>query len=204
MVFINKVTTNLSYFFREKHHFQYLQSTVLPDIEQRNRATRKLRIWSAACSSGQEAYSVAMTLAEEQNFSDWDTRILATDINTSMVEQCSQGIYDEEQLRGLQPSHIKQWFEQTDADEWKISSELQRLLLVNRLNLFNEWPFTTKIDIIFCRNVLIYFELEKQAEILNRFADVQSSGAYLFLGHAESLVSDIPYKRINNTIYQRC
>lgn len=202
--FINTVTTNLTYFFREPHHFDYLRGTALPALVKRNSRSKKIRTWSSACSSGQEVYSVAMLLAEEKNLSQWETRILATDIDTEMVQHCSTGRYTSENLRGLTPEHQRRWLDQQADGSWMIKEELRQKVMCKQLNLFSDWPFHTDVDVIFCRNALIYFDSEHQDQLLQKFADFQTPGAYLFLGHSESIKdTSLPYKRVANTVYER-
>lgn len=202
--FINTVTTNLTYFFREPHHFEFLRQTAIPALVQRNNSSRKLRFWSSACSSGQEAYSMAMVAAENAQLTDWNTRILATDIDTEMVETCSAGIYAQDTLRGLPPHQQTQWMQQGEDGQLQFKDKLRDMLLTKQLNLFSTWPFRSGVDAIFCRNALIYFDEAHQHKLLTKFADYQTPGAYLFLGHSESIKGTaFPYKRVSNTVYER-
>lgn len=202
--FINTVTTNLTYFFREPHHFEFLRKTAIPALVQRNASDRKIRLWSSACSSGQEAYSMAMVAAETAQLTDWHTRILATDIDTEMVEACSAGIYAEDTLRGLPPQQQTQWMQQCNEGRLQFKDKLRDMLLTKQLNLFSNWPFRPGIDAIFCRNALIYFDEAHQHKLLSKFADFQTPGSYLFLGHSESIKGNtFPYKRVSNTVYER-
>ena len=202
--FINTVTTNLTYFFREPHHFEFLRQTAIPALIKRNASSKNLRLWSSACSSGQEAYSMAMVAAESSQLLDWNTRILATDIDTEMVESCSVGIYAQDTLRGLPPQQQTQWMQQCGDGRLKFKDKLRGMLLTKQLNLFSTWPFRSGVDVIFCRNALIYFDESHQHDLLTKFADYQTPGAYLFLGHSESIKgTTFPYKRVSNTVYER-
>ena len=201
--FINTITTNLTYFFREPHHFEYLKEHALPKLRQSLGASHALRVWSSACSSGQEAYSIAMTLAESPDTSGWRTRILATDIDTDMVERTRAGIYGGEALRGLDTKCKEKWFEQQPDGDWQMREALRQVVMPKSLNLFDDWPFKPGVDIIFCRNVLIYFDDEHQAKLQRKFADCQKPGSLLFLGHSESLKGGLPYRRVSNTVYER-
>lgn len=202
--FINTVTTNLTYFFREPHHFDFLRQTAIPALVLRNTSSRKLRFWSSACSSGQEAYSMAMVVAESAQLTDWNTRILATDIDTEMVEACSAGLYAQDTLRGLPPAQQTQWMQQCESGQLQFKDKLRDMLLSKQLNLFSTWPFRSGVDAIFCRNALIYFDEAHQYKLLTKFADYQTKGAYLFLGHSESIKGTaLPYKRVSNTVYER-
>jgi len=202
--FINTVTTNLTYFYREPHHFDYLNSVAIPALVKRNEQKKEIRLWSSACSSGQEAYSMAMVLADHAQLRNWNKKILATDIDTDMVRTCTQGIYSTEALRGLEPETQKNWLDPADDGFWQVKSELRRMLVAKHLNLFSTWPFRSDVDVIFCRNALIYFDETHQLQLLQKFADFQTPGAFLFLGHSESIKSSsIPYKRVSNTVYER-
>lgn len=202
--FINTVTTNLTYFFREPHHFEFLENEALPALMQRNRQSKKLRVWSSACSSGQEAYSIAMTLALIPKIGDWATKILATDIDTEVVGHCAKGLYKPEALRGLSPEQQSRWLRGDDSGAWLVQDELRKLVVSKQLNLFSNWPFRKDVDVIFCRNALIYFDEAHQTKLLKRFAEYQTPGAYLFLGHSESIKStSLPYRRVSNTVYER-
>ncbi len=202
--FINTVTTNLTYFFREPHHFDYLRDIAIPELVKRNQHSHQLRIWSSACSSGQEAYSIAMTLASHPDLQSWTNRVLATDIDTAMVSQCESGIYSTDSLRGLEPELQRSWLSKTEDNRWLINEELRKMVLSKPLNLFSDWPFRNDVDVIFCRNAFIYFDEPHQNQIIEKFAEFQTSGAFLFLGHSESIKgSNSNYKRVSNTVYQR-
>lgn len=201
--FVNKVTTNLTYFFRESHHFEHLLDKAIPSLQSEVAARGKVRIWSAACSSGQEPYSIAIALASKQLHKLADLCILCTDINTEMIRRARSGTFHSNELRGLSEAQKSQWFKQTDAGLEAVS-ELRELILCNTLNLFGPWPFSGPVDIIFCRNALIYFSREMQSQLVERFASVQRPGAFLYLGHSET-VQGIQklYERIENTVYRR-
>lgn len=201
--FVNKVTTNLTYFFRESHHFEHLLDNAIPLLQSQVAARGKVRIWSAACSSGQEPYSIAIALASKQLHKLADFCILCTDINTEMTKRARSGTFYSNELRGLSEAQKSQWFKQTDAGLEAVS-ELRELMLCNTLNLFGPWPFTGPVDIIFCRNAMIYFSREMQSQLVERFASVQRPGAFLYLGHSET-VQGIQklYERIENTVYRR-
>ncbi len=201
--FINTVTTNLTFFFRENHHFDYLASDTFPEIARTKRA-RKLRIWSSASSSGQEPYSLAMVAAESSHLSGWTTKILATDIDTDMVQRTRDGIYDEEQMRGLDNTRRQKWMDPVAGGRHQVKRELRDMLICKQLNLFNRWPIKPPVDIIFCRNVLIYFDKTDQFKIVKEFAKMQATGDYLFLGHSESFreIATL-YKPVSNTVYRR-
>ena len=206
--FINAITTNLTAFFREPHHFEYLSSTLLPELMRYNDASRRLRIWSAGCSSGEEPYSIAMTVRETiPETAGWDVRILATDLDTNMVERARSGIYSEERVASLPRQRLKRWFLRGKGEHQgkvRVRPELQSMITFRQLNLLHDWPFSGPFDIIFCRNVVIYFSKDTQRVLINRYADITHPKSALFLGHSESLfkVSD-RFDLVGNTIYRR-
>jgi chemotaxis protein methyltransferase CheR len=206
--FINAVTTNLTSFFRENHHFDYLRDAFLAPIVAAGARGQRIRIWSAGCSSGEEPYSIAMTIAE--NLPDWqrmDIKILATDLDTEMVERGQNGVYREDRVAGIGAKRLSTWFREVPgagARHYKVVPELASLITFRRLNLMEPLPFKGPLDVIFCRNVIIYFDKETQRELFLRVAPLQRPGALLFLGHSESLfkVSEA-FSLIGKTIYRR-
>ncbi len=187
--FVNAITTNVTAFFRENHHFEALANEYLPEIMTRNYSTKKIRIWSAGCSSGEEPYSIAMTIKE--NVPDfWDVKILATDLDTNMVAHGKAGIYTNDRANGISKKRLKKWFwrgKGMNSDKVKVLPEVQNLILFKQLNLMDEWPIKNTFDIIFCRNVVIYFDKDTQKKLFNRYAEVLDDNGHLFLGHSESL-----------------
>jgi len=202
--FIDTVTTNLTYFFREPHHFEVLSETVLPQLAKRINMSTPIRIWSAGCSSGAEPYSLAIVSRESEATSARSVRILCTDIDTKMVESTRLGSYSEEQMRGLDDARRQRWFSKTASGRFQANEELGSMLICKQLNLFDKWPIKPGVDVIMCRNVLIYFNPEYQKKLLKNFALIQRPGSYLFLGHSETLegFKDC-YRRIDNTVYER-
>jgi len=186
--FVNSVTTNLTSFFRESHHFDYLKKTVLPNLIQRNRTSRRIRIWSAGSSTGEEPYSIAMTVAETMP-PGWDVKILATDLDTDVLAHGEQGIYDESRVEDLPNSVVKRWFVKNKRLPGKIrvKPELQELIYFRQLNLLQPWPMEGPLDIIFCRNVIIYFDVPTKQKLIDRYADLLVDGGHMFLGHSEAM-----------------
>ncbi|MEE9335223.1 MAG: protein-glutamate O-methyltransferase CheR [Granulosicoccaceae bacterium] len=202
--FIDTVTTNLTYFFREPHHFEVMQKDVFAGILTRSEASKPVRLWSAGCSSGQEPYSMAITAIESGLAAKCQVKILCTDIHSKMVRQTEQGIYSRDELRGLSADQQSKWFKQNANGRWESDSALRSLLLCKQLNLFGPWPVRPGVDVIMCRNVLIYFDQERQTKIIHGFAGVQKSGAHLFIGHSETMSGcDKYYRRVDNTVYER-
>ncbi|NOT11333.1 MAG: protein-glutamate O-methyltransferase CheR [Methylococcaceae bacterium] len=187
--FINAITTNLTAFFRENHHFEYLRDVVIPELMQRNKSSRQIKIWSAGCSTGEEPYSIAITMLENVP-ADWDIKILATDLDTNVLQTASDGVYSEERVSGVSEQRLKRWFmrgKSSQMGQVKVRSELQQLIQFKQLNLMKEWPMKCQFDVIFCRNVLIYFDRETKAMLARKYADMLASHSWLFIGHSESL-----------------
>lgn len=204
--FINSITTNLTSFFRENHHFEYLESTIIPHLKKIHGSNRKVRVWSAGCSTGEEPYSIAMTLLKSfGSSSNWDLKILATDLDSNVVTTGRNGIYVADRLSGLEPSLVKKWFSgNADSSQYAIADEAKNLIQFNRLNLLDNWPMRNKFDIIFCRNVVIYFDKPTQMKLFDRYAEQLNDGGYLIIGHSESLhkLTD-RFEAIGKTIYRK-
>jgi len=204
--FINAVTTNLTSFFREQHHFDYLKNTVLPEVIKKNSNAKTIKIWSAGCSTGEEPYSLAMTLLENVP-SGWDMKILATDLDTNVLQTAASGIYNSDRVDGLASSTLKKWFKKgtgQNANKVKISQECQSLIHFKQLNLMKEWPMKPYFDFIFCRNVLIYFDRDTKERLAQRYGDLLTTGSHLFIGHSESLNQlDTDFDLIGKTIYKK-
>jgi chemotaxis protein methyltransferase CheR len=205
--FTNALTTNLTSFFREPHHFDFLKKEALPYfLKQRDK--RRLRVWSAGCSTGEEPYTIAMTLHEAvPHITNWDVKILATDLDSNVVDKGKSGIYEESRLNGVTPERIKKWFRKgrgSQVDNVKVSPELQELIAFKQLNLMHDWPVRGPFDVIFCRNVVIYFSKDTQRILFNRFADVLADDGYLIVGHSESLHKVTErFQLIGKTIYRK-
>ncbi|HEY9199762.1 MAG TPA: protein-glutamate O-methyltransferase CheR [Gammaproteobacteria bacterium] len=205
--FVNALTTNLTAFFREEHHFEFLARTLVPAwAADRNRT--RLRIWSAGCSTGEEPYSLAMTLAEALPADrDWDLRILATDLDTEVLARAAQGVYSGERLKGVREERRRRWFLRgrgAHAGQVRVAPELQDMITFRQLNLLQEWPFQGPFDVIFCRNVVIYFDKSTQRVLFDRYADLLTAHGHLFIGHSETLfrVSE-RFDSLGNTIYRK-
>lgn len=187
--FINAITTNLTAFFREIHHFDYVKNIVIPELLIRNKATQQIRVWSAGCSTGEEPYSIAITLLENVP-SHWDIKILATDLDTNVLQTATEGVYTEDRINDMPENLLKQWFmrgKSTQSGLVKVRPQLQQIIQFKQLNLMRDWPMKSQFDFIFCRNVLIYFDRETKASLARRFAQQLSSKSWLFIGHSESL-----------------
>jgi len=204
--FTNAITTNLTSFFRENHHFEFLKSDVLPRLLRDNASTKKIRVWSAGCSTGEEPYSVAMAIREViPESKDWDIKILATDLDTNVLAHAQAGIYSLERINNISKSRLKRWFMRGKGDlkdSVKIRSELQNLISFRQLNLMNPWPIKNQFDVIFCRNVVIYFDKPTQKVLFKRYHEVLKDTGHMFIGHSETMfkVSE-DFKLIGNTTY---
>lgn len=202
--FVDTVTTNLTYFFREPHHFRHLKEVALPSLAAQKSRQEPLRVWSAGCASGQEIYSVAMTLVDFKRRAPFEYRLLATDIDSTMVTRTSNGIYSKEEMRGLQPAQRERWFTELKSGQFQAEAKLRQMIKSRKHNLFERWPIQNPVDIIFCRNVMIYFNQEHQSKLIENFAKQQAPGAMLYVGHSESLQTGKHwYERVSNTAYRR-
>jgi chemotaxis protein methyltransferase CheR len=186
------LTTNHTHFFREAHHFQHLREQVLPGLQARARAGEPVRLWSAGCSTGEEVYSIAMTLAgEDRTSAAWlrhgDVRLLATDIAPHAVAAVVQSVYTAATVEPIPPAFRAQWL-QAEGDDYAIVDDLRRLVTARPLNLFGPWPMRQLYDAIFCRNVMIYFEDSAKAELEARLVAMLHPGGHLYIGHSERLI----------------
>lgn len=206
--FCNAITTNLTSFFRESHHFDYVREALLQPRLADARASRRLRIWCAGCSSGEEPYSLAMTIRETlASTGMWDIRILATDLDSEVLAKGQAGVYPADRVKDLSASRRSRFFResrQNGATVYTAAPELRELITFRQLNLMMPFPMKGPFDAIFCRNVIIYFDKDTQRDLFARMACLQEPGAVLFLGHAESLFKvSSDYSLIGKTIYRR-
>lgn len=204
--FVNAMTTNLTSFYRESHHFDYLSNTYIPALEESGQ--RRLRIWSSACSIGEEPYSIAMSLLESGiDPSCWDINILATDIDTQVLATASAGIYPLERVDSLSLAQKKLGFlrgKDQHADKVMIKPLIKKMMSFQYCNLMDTWDIKEPLDIIFCRNVMIYFDKETQTTLLDRMSKLLKPGGMLFIGHSESPSRSMKdYKLLGRTMYQK-
>ncbi|MEM7207168.1 MAG: protein-glutamate O-methyltransferase [Pseudomonadota bacterium] len=204
---INSVTTNLTSFFREKHHFDYLRDTHFPMLLKRNSQSKKIRIWSAGCSTGEEPYTLAITILESGLPKTWDIKILATDIDRNVVNTGRNGVYNADRIDGLSAAQQKRWFEQgsgENANKVRAHPDLKKLISFKQLNLLEEWPFSGPFDAIFCRNVVIYFDVNTKKGLVERYSRYMHQESCLFLGHSESLFKVTDYfDSEGQTVYRK-
>lgn len=209
-ILVDALSTNLTSFFREIQHFEFLRQDLLPRLLERKRrqGDAKLRCWSAGCSSGEEPYSIAITLLESLAGQGLrDIKILATDISTSMLERAQLGVYGEDRLRPVSKSLRHKYLQVKRVGGQKVyevSELLRSVVIFKYLNLMKEWPIRRKLDFVFCRNVMIYFDKPTQEALIGRFWDVLDSGGILFTGHSESLAGiGHRFEYIQPTIYAK-
>lgn len=201
---IDAISTNITAFFRENAHYRFLLEHALPEVCS-NLQSKKLRIWSAACSSGEEPFSIAMVVDTFLNNANSDVKILATDISDDSLKKAKSGIYSEEKVKDVPEYFLKNYFKELSDAYYKISADVADMVYFRKLNLNREeYPFKGKFDIIFCRNVMIYFDNSTQKKLIERFRNVLKSGGYLFLGHAESLSGKVDgFKFLAPAIYKK-
>lgn len=210
--FVNAVTTNKTDFFRENKHFEYMKSNFLPEWEKKFKEgkVKNLRIWSAACSTGEEPYTIQMTLHEYfgSNYDRYDIKVLASDIDTNVLAHGRAGIYKEESVEPIQPNILRKYFLKGTGDKeglYKVKDILQKNLFFRQLNFKDEdFNIHTQFDLIFCRNVIIYFDKEFQKELFNKFHRYLKEDGLVFIGHSETLfgVSD-KFKYVSSNIYKK-
>lgn len=184
---VTALTTNVSNFFRERHHFQALRDHILPPLLERARKGERVRIWSAGCANGQEAYSIALTLLEmDQGVGDLDVRILGTDIDPMVVRTAQLGAYHISMMNDVAPDALDLHFRYDGSSStFKAEASLRALVLFRELNLHGAWPMPGRFDIIFCRNVVIYFDEAGRNALWRRFSKKLNDGGWLFIGHSE-------------------
>ncbi len=192
--FLDSISTNLTYFFRESQHFDFLDKVALPDLiaKKRKDGDSRIRVWSAGCSTGEEPYSLAMcVLPHLPDLPKWDFRILATDISTRVLETARRGIYSEEKVQKVPPALRQACFQKISSTngrpDFQVTPHVKQVVTFHRLNLKDHYPFKGLFDFIFCRNVMIYFDKKTQEELVNRMTGFLCPGGYLCVGHSESL-----------------
>lgn len=203
---IDKITTNHTFFMRESDHFIYFRDKVLPYLGQTIK-DGNLRIWCAGCSSGEESYTLAMLIDEyvKLNNKQWDRRILATDISSKVLDTAVKGIYDNESISTLPGSMRLNYFKKVDSQKSSVVESIKNQVIYRRFNLMEDvFPFKKKFHVIFCRNVMIYFDNITKINLVNKFYDLTESGGYLFIGHSESLMRDeTKYKYNMPAVYRK-
>lgn len=203
---VNLLTTNHTYFMREFEHFEFFKRQVLPWAKNKAGQTRDLRIWCGAASTGEEPYMIAMVLKDffglEHNM--WDTKVLATDVSTRVLQQAIEGIYNEEQLKDLPEAWKRRFFRRMDDGRIAVTQELKDEVLFRQFNLMQPFPFKRKMHTIFLRNVMIYFDGKTKQELLQKVYDYLEPGGYLFVGMTETVDrSRIPFEIVQPSVFRK-
>jgi len=205
--FINALTTNLTSFFREQHHFDYLAEHEIPRLLKKG--TKRIRIWSSASSTGEEPYSIAITLLESMKtyIKTWDAKILATDIDSNVLATGKEGVYEYKRIEDVPENFKKKYFfrgEENNSTHVMVAPELQDVITFKELNLMGEWPMKGPFDIIFCRNVIIYFDKETQMKLFKRYHQLLAPNGLLILGHSENLGAfSKHFESVGRTIFRK-
>lgn len=206
--FISALTTNVSHFFRENHHFEFLAHKILPTLHNKLAEGGKVRIWSAGCSNGQEPYSIAMTLLNaDPSLIRQDIKILATDIDPEVLDHAKSAQYKGSLTTGLTDQIIDKHFQKSEQNNelsLMVNQNVRDLVSFRQLNLHADWPMKGKFDAIFCRNVVIYFDEPTQIRLYRRFSQALETGGWLMLGHSERLNDSVNslFKNGGVTTYQ--
>lgn len=206
---INRISTNYSFFYREKAHFDFFTQTALPDITNRltSRGSNDVRIWTAGCSTGEEPYMLVMLMHEYfgNQYGRWDAGILATDISDRALTFAQQGLYPDDRVKQVPPMLRNRYFAQQQNGEVAVKDQIKREVTFRRLNLMNpQFPFKKPFQMIFCRNVMIYFDKETRDNLVRKFHAMTESGGFLFIGHSETLGRDQSlYRYIMPATYQK-
>lgn len=203
---LNKLTTNYTFFMREGAHFEYFTNTILPYLVE-NKKDKVLSIWSAGCSSGEEPYTISMILKEYfgAKASAWDTRVLATDISQNALRAAANAVYEEDSLKELSSVWKQKYFRSAGQPGlYTVSPEIRSNVIFRTFNLMDPIKFRLKFDVIFCRNVMIYFDQPTKEALVNRFFNATNPGGYLLIGHSESLnKATTPYKYLMPATYRK-
>lgn len=206
-VLVNLLTTNHTYFMREFEHLEFLRQEILPYLKDKERNSRDLRIWCGAASSGEEPYMIAMTLLEFFGFEhkSWDTKVLATDISTEVLETAMRGIYPKEAIEAL-PVHWKRRFflPLSGTELYQATEELKNEVLFRQFNLMENFPFRRSMHVVFLRNVMIYFDQPTRQNLIRKIYNLLEPGGYFIVGKTETIDRDIvPFEMIRPSIFRK-
>lgn len=203
---VNTLTTNHTFFMREAIHFDFMREVALPEIRRSAESTHDIRIWSAAASSGEEAYTIVMTIKDFFGFDavNWDTKVLATDISTKALDKAKEGIYRADQLEGLPTRWIRQHFHKLSGEEYQVRPELREEVIFNTFNLMDPFPWKRRFHIIFLRNVMIYFDEVTKASLISKVYQFLEPGGYLFIGTTETIETEgTGFEHVRPSIYMK-
>ncbi len=204
---VNILTTNHTFFMREFEHFDFLRQEVLPELRRKEEHSKDLCIWCGAASTGQEPYMLAMLLKDFFGLEHqlWDTRVLATDLSTEVLQHATRGRYDSEQIASLPDIWKRRYLKRLDdGNQYEITSEIKEQVLFRQFNLMDTFPFKRKMHLVFLRNVMIYFDKETKRELIQKVYDVMEPGGYLFVGRTETIDRGAtPFRLIQPSIFQK-
>lgn len=203
---MNALTTNHTYFWREYEQFQYLKHDVFPELKEKTANTHDWRIWCAASSSGEEPYTLAMLCMDYLGLehSKWDTKILATDIDTSVLEKAVKGIYAKDSVENLPNQYVRRFFKPINDKQYMVKDELKKEVLFRQFNLMNTLPFRKPLHVVFIRNVMIYFDDKTKQKLLDNIYEALEPGGYLFIGSTESITqANTKFKYVQPSIYRK-
>ncbi len=203
---LDKITTNHTFFMREKEHFHYFKEYILPYLKDTIKS-KDIYVWSAGCATGEEPYTLAMIIADYfgKEKIGWNTKILATDISTKALENALHGVYGNEQMEPIPVNWKKNYFRSFNEEKSVIAEEIKKEVIYRRFNLMNEiFPFKKNFHVIFCRNVMIYFDAKTKKDLVNKLYEYTNPGGYLFIGHTESINrEETKYKYIRPGVYRK-
>lgn len=203
---INRITTNHTFFFRENKHFEFFKETILPDLEKSNQHSRDLRVWSAGCSTGDEPYTLSMLMMDyfKLESSKWDFKILGTDISRQVLEHAKYGEYETDSIKEMPDPWVKRYFHPPKSEVIQIKDEIRNNVVFRRFNLMNPFPFKKQFHVIFCRNVMIYFDQKTKLRLTKKFYDALEPGGYLLIGHSESIdLKNTGFEYVQPAIYRK-
>ena len=200
---LNRLTTNYTFFMRETEHFDFFTKVILPELVRKYQSKKSLAIWSAGCSSGEEPYNLSMYIKDYLGMqaSQWDTRILATDISQKALAKVKKGVYEVPDT--VPESWRKKYFKKIEGSRYAVSPEIRNNVIFQTFNLMDPIKFRTKFDVIFCRNVMIYFDQPTKDALVRRFYDATVPGGYLMISHSENLSKDAPYTTVAPSTFQK-
>jgi len=204
--FVNKITTNHTFFMRENDHFDYFRDIVLPELEAKYKSQQDLRLWCAACSSGEESVTLQIIVQEffKKSSVSWNTQILATDISANVLDKAVHGRYPTAAVETLPKGWQTEFFKKVDDQLSQVNDEIRKQITYRRLNLMDSFKFKKRFQVIFCRNVMIYFNNETRNAVVKKFFDVTEPGGYLFIGHSESISnSGSGFEYIKPAVYRK-